>query len=188
MHLTVRSGDVRETITVTPNHPYLRPSDVIGKGVLELVKMDPGGDWTAVLKLKPGDELVSALGVPLVVDSIDVDDAPSRVYSLEVEGLHSFAVGQLAAWVHNARKPKPTKPPSGGGKPQTPDQKALCGLINERLRKSGCLSKAEADIVLNWTKECGCTPLDHRGTTHWVGGSHIHCKGLGGVPSHIPAQ
>ncbi len=109
MHMTVRSGDVRETITVTPNHPYLRPSDVIGKGVLELVKMDPGGDWTAVLKLKPGDELVSALGVPLVVDSIDVDDGATRVYSLEVEGLHSFAVGQLAAWVHNAKPGKPKR-------------------------------------------------------------------------------
>jgi hypothetical protein len=98
---------------VTPNHPYLRPSDVIGKGVLELVKMDPGGDWTAVLKLKPGDELVSAFGVPLVVDSIDVDDAPTRVYSLEVEGLHSFAVGELAAWVHNAKKRKPPSTKAG---------------------------------------------------------------------------
>jgi hypothetical protein len=104
MRLVVRSLDdgSRETITVTPSHPFLRPDNENGRGILEAVKLDPFGDWSAVKNLKPGDELLSALGHHLVVDAVDLDSTPALVYDLEVEGLHSFAVGEHGAWGHNA--------------------------------------------------------------------------------------
>jgi hypothetical protein len=104
MRLVVRSLDdgSRETITVTPSHPFLRPDNDNGRGILEAVKLDPFGDWSAVKNLKPGDELLSALGHHLVVDAVHLDSTPALVYDLEVEGLHSFAVGDQGAWGHNS--------------------------------------------------------------------------------------
>ncbi len=100
--LTVRNEqNIQETVTVTGNHPYLRPDGTYRNGILDAVRLDPAGEWSAVEKLKPGDELVSALGGRLIVDTIEIDETPHRVYDLEVDDLHTFAVGKFGAWVHN---------------------------------------------------------------------------------------
>jgi Flp pilus assembly pilin Flp len=169
MKLTVRNQDnVQESISVTAGHPYLRPDNdnEPGKGILNLVKLEPFGEWTAVVKLKPGDELVSALGGKLVVDAVEVAEGPVRVYDLEIEGLHSFAVGGLAAWVHNS---------SGGGSSGSPGssdsgwENALkaakakgcdpCVAIRA-LKGSGVLSK---ELATTLEKVFGCRNKQKRG-------------------------
>jgi hypothetical protein len=39
----------------------------------------------------------------LEVVSVEVDRLPTRVYNFEVADVHSYAVGELNAWVHNAK-------------------------------------------------------------------------------------
>jgi RHS repeat-associated protein len=116
----------RTTTIVTGNHPYLMAANdnaPLGLAAndnrhrdLTLLRIAPGGDWKIVQNLKPGDKIRTALngrldGTRLLtgagndlldVVSIDLDRSPRRVYNFEVEGLHSYAVGELGEWVHNA--------------------------------------------------------------------------------------
>ena len=84
--------------------------------------------------------------------------------------------------------PPPPPPPPASAGPQTPDQEALGGIINDATnggRKP--LSNDDADTVLGWAGEVGVTGArDDRNTTHWVGGPHIHVPGCG--IRHIPCQ
>jgi hypothetical protein len=77
--------------------------------LLRAVSMDPGGLWTAAGYLRAGDKLDSATGQPLEVVSVEVvsvevDTAATRVYNFEVAEDHTYAVGELQAWVHNATR------------------------------------------------------------------------------------
>jgi len=97
VHLTLADpGGHQETVTVTPNHPYLMAANDNAAGP-RLVMLEPAVHWTAAGYLKPGDQIASATGTPLSVVSSQVDPTPLRAYDLEVEGLHSFAVGDDGA-------------------------------------------------------------------------------------------
>ena len=72
--------------------------------------MEPGGDWSAAGRLSPGDRVALVSGRTLEVVASEVDLSPARVYNLEVAGDHTYAVGELQAWVHNANKRKPPPP------------------------------------------------------------------------------
>jgi guanyl-specific ribonuclease Sa len=72
------------------------------------VVMAPGGEWTAAAFLKPGDQLravdpASLATRTLIVTANELDPTPTRVYTLTVADSHTYAVGELGAWVHNAR-------------------------------------------------------------------------------------
>jgi hypothetical protein len=110
--LTVRAEDGREeTVVVTPNHPYLLAANDNGPGGVEtVVQMVPGGGWTAAGFLKPGDQIRSVANGSLTVVAAELDQSKTRVYTLEVADSHTYAVGDLQAWVHNAKKY--TKPPN----------------------------------------------------------------------------
>jgi hypothetical protein len=104
MRLTVKDEAGRlETVVVTPNHPYPRGDGTVD--ILRAVSLDPGGLWTAAGYLKPGDKLDSASGQPLEVFRVEVDSTATQVYNFEAAEDHSYAVGLLGAWVHNARIP-----------------------------------------------------------------------------------
>jgi hypothetical protein len=131
MRLTVRDEAGRvETIVVTENHPYLRADGSVD--LLRAVAMEPrraGGAqatsalddvqqsrWTGAGFLKAGDTVQSALSrgasdahpasAPgtLTVVSSELVLAPPPVYNFEVAGDHTYAVGELQAWVHNQPK------------------------------------------------------------------------------------
>jgi hypothetical protein len=114
MRLTVKDEAGRlEAVLVTPNHPYLRGklggdggTGHDGSDLLRAVSMDPGGPtgglWTAAGYLRAGDHLASANGGQLTVVSVEVDTRATRVYNFEVAEDHTYAVGELQAWVHNA--------------------------------------------------------------------------------------
>ena len=67
MRLTLKDEAGRiETVVATPNHPYLRAANDNG-GILNAVRHDPGGDWTAAGFLREGDQVPSAKGGLLTV-------------------------------------------------------------------------------------------------------------------------
>ncbi|MBD3753996.1 MAG: hypothetical protein IE935_16625, partial [Micrococcales bacterium] len=78
----------RETIGTTDEHPW------------RLV----GGDWATTAELYPGAELVTASGHRAVVVSVVRTDRVERTFNLEVEGFHTYFVGEGRVWVHNTCK------------------------------------------------------------------------------------
>ncbi len=92
--VTVESVDAegaarRETIGTTDEHPW------------RLV----GGDWAETAELYPGAELVAADGRRAVVVSVVRTDRVERTYNFEVEGFHTYFVGEAGLWAHNACRP-----------------------------------------------------------------------------------
>ena len=105
-----------ETLTVTHNHPYLRAANdnsvgaadsrsalegreaigAHGPGILNAVRLDPGGDWSAAGLLQPGDKVQSGKGAHLEVVAVEpVEGVAVKVYNLEVADHHTYAVGEL---------------------------------------------------------------------------------------------
>ena len=76
-----------EEIVCTPEHPFYSPV----KG------------WTAAIQLQAGDILVTVNGEYVVVEKIqhEILESPVKVYNFEVEGLHTYHVGDKSILVHN---------------------------------------------------------------------------------------
>jgi RHS repeat-associated protein len=79
----------RETIGTTDEHPW------------RLV----GGDWSETAELEPGSEIVTADGRRAVVVSAALTERIERTYNFEVEGFHTYFVGESGLWVHNVCDP-----------------------------------------------------------------------------------
>lgn len=76
----------QEPIRTTVEHPW-RTAD---------------GRWIETKDLAPGMELVSSNGDRAVVISAFKTDRVEPTYNFEVEGLHTYFVGEAGVWVHNA--------------------------------------------------------------------------------------
>lgn len=81
-----------EEIVCTNEHPFYSPV----KG------------WTAACQLRAGDRLVTLNGEYVIVEQVqhEILEAPVAVYNFEVEGFHTYFVGQTTILVHNECKPK----------------------------------------------------------------------------------
>ncbi|MCA3718063.1 MAG: AHH domain-containing protein, partial [Brevundimonas sp.] len=75
-----------EVIATTDEHPW-RTTD---------------GRWVETDDLSLGFELVTAEGLPVEVVSVMATDRLSDTYNFEVEGFHTYFVGEAGVWVHNA--------------------------------------------------------------------------------------
>ncbi len=104
---TLRLADGEE-ITGTDGHPFWM---IEGEGMGARAGGDHGaeeiagptpGRWVAMHALKPGDVVLTRLGRTGRVETINTRPEAVAVYNLEVEGLHSYAVGQNGILVHNA--------------------------------------------------------------------------------------
>ena len=119
----------RETLTVTHNHPYLRAANDNGPGILNAVRLDPGGDWSAAGLLRPGDRVQSGRGAHLEVIAVEpVAGLAAKVYNFEVADHHTYAIGELQAWAHNAG-PKRMTPIPGATGPHWTYKYDPCGQI-----------------------------------------------------------
>jgi hypothetical protein len=76
-----------EKITTTPTHPFY----VIGRG------------WVAAKHLREGDRLLSLNGESVYIEKVSIEnlDEAIKVYNLEIEGFHTYHVGQSKILVHN---------------------------------------------------------------------------------------
>ena len=88
IHITVNG----ETIICTPKHPFYSPV----KG------------WINAIDLRTGDILVTVNGEYVVLEQVQHEllETPVTVYNFEVEGFHTYHVGQTNILVHNDCKPK----------------------------------------------------------------------------------
>lgn len=80
----LREDGTADTLRTTPEHPFWT--------------LD--GGWRRAADLGAGTRLVSPAGA---VQVLDVAPVPGEhtVYNFEVEGFHTYFVGEVAAWVHN---------------------------------------------------------------------------------------
>ena len=83
VHVTA-GGDI---ITATPEHPFYVPQ----RG------------WVGAIELRAGDILVQVNGEYAVVERIEHEllETPVTVYNFEVEGFHTYFVGDAGVLVHN---------------------------------------------------------------------------------------
>ena len=82
----INGVSVRETIGSTDEHPW-RLSD---------------GTWSDTKDLSTGGRLVTADGDRATVIAVIETNRIERTYNFEVEGFHTYFVGENAVWVHNA--------------------------------------------------------------------------------------
>jgi Pretoxin HINT domain len=90
-HVTYQAADHREeTLSGTGEHPFF----VVGRGRFVLAK-----------ELVVGDEFLLIDGSAAWVTKVAVEDAAAgshfTTYNFEVEGDHTYHVGELGVWVHN---------------------------------------------------------------------------------------
>jgi len=76
-----------ECITTTPKHPFYVPT----KG------------WTDAIELRAGDRLQLLNGEYVIVEQVqhEIIESPIKVYNFEVEGFHTYYVGEQSVLVHN---------------------------------------------------------------------------------------
>ena len=75
-----------ETLGASLEHPFR----VAGRG------------WVGAGELKPGDRIVRRDGGSLTVKQVVRDPVRRDTFNFEVAGVHTYFVGGLGAWVHNA--------------------------------------------------------------------------------------
>ena len=92
-----------ESIRSTPEHPYWT--------------LDRG--WVGAGELVANEMLRGLGGHEVRVTKVVPIAQEAAVYNIEVEGTHTYFVGRLAAWVHNACTPVDTAV-TGGGPPSVP--------------------------------------------------------------------
>lgn len=78
---------LREEIVCTPTHPFYVPE----KG------------WTAAIQLRAGDRLQMLNGEYVIIEEVqhEILESPIGTYNFEVEGFHTYHVGNLEVLVHN---------------------------------------------------------------------------------------
>jgi hypothetical protein len=76
----------QSSVGATPGHPFW----VEGEG------------WVHASEIQPGDRLSTADGAAIAVEDVAHDVAPHVVVNLEVEGDHTYFVGEEQVLVHNA--------------------------------------------------------------------------------------
>jgi hypothetical protein len=97
-----------ETLEATADHPFFVTA---GEGLYErpapshhTTAEEPfsrlGGRWVAAKELRVGDEVVTLAGRARV-EAVSLRESAEPVYNIEVEGTHTFAVGEVGVGVHN---------------------------------------------------------------------------------------
>ncbi|UKI13215.1 MAG: HINT domain-containing protein [Oscillospiraceae bacterium] len=127
-----------ERITCTPEHPFYSPV----KG------------WTSAIDLRAGDILVMLNGEYVVVEQVQHEllEGSETTYNFEVEGFHTYHVGEQSLLVHNLckqelvagdKKMVLTQKVSVGGEPK---QRPQAHIFKKRMKKI-----ASVDIFGNVT-------------------------------------
>jgi RHS repeat-associated protein len=157
-----------EQLVVTAEHPFRRP----------------GQGWVAAGELSPGEQVLSIRGRWLRVGSLTWVRGRHTVYNLEVAEDHSYAVGQLGAWVHNATYragAKPAGPTTGVGDPNAKGGVyALRDPLTQRVMRTGQTS----DFATRRSKHAGDFP-DLKFEELYRTNNYAERRGLEQLAEHI---
>jgi RHS repeat-associated protein len=85
IQLEIRRGSEREILGVTPEHPFW--------------VMDEG--WLEAAKLRAGDKLRGADGMPIEVIATQIILGQTTTYNINVNGTHNYYAGRLGVLTHN---------------------------------------------------------------------------------------
>lgn len=120
LELAIEDGSSTEVLTVTGGHPF----------------WERERGWTPAGELLPGDEVFTSRGGWARISGGTWIAGEQLVYNFEVEGAHTYFVGETGAWVHNACTPHTTSPsrPPNHGTTGTPNS------IWEQVRTDGSRS------------------------------------------------
>ncbi len=146
LRLEAESGTEAEHFGVTAEHPFWTS---VG--------------WKPAAELVPGDVVLSPHSGWLRVGGSTWVQGPARVWNLEVEEDHTFAVGGLGAWVHNGCGPTPGTP----GPRSTPRD------LREQLSLEEALAEPGERIMKGKIKDARYPETD------WAKMQHVHEHGDG---------
>jgi len=132
----------RESLVVTAEHPFWRR---------DREREWSQGHWTGAAALLPGDEVFTSRGGWARIGGGTWIAGEQLVYNFEVEGAHTYFVGETGAWVHNDCF--------------TRDQRALNALARDAARTG--VTRSEGASMLRWGRELDIPVLGHTRTTHW---------------------
>lgn len=108
LELRLANAQGAEVLEVTPGHRVRARRQGAAPG------SDP--EWIAAGELAPGDEVLTGDGAPTQVLGAAPREQPETVYNLEVREFHTYFVGQIGSWVHNAGcGPGDIQKPGGSG-------------------------------------------------------------------------
>ena len=97
IHLLIRDGDQTEKLITTDTHPFY----VSGKGFIPAAELYVGDELCAART--DGSEKIHRTGIiEKILPEVAVN--PVKVYNFQVEDLHTYHVGLIGVWVHNAGK------------------------------------------------------------------------------------
>jgi RHS repeat-associated protein len=95
-------------VFVTPDKPLLALVVEHGDGTTEVIRAteehqfaSATGGWMTARMLEPGQQILTASGADARVVTQWTEPGQHTVYNLEVEGLHTYFVGDGGLWVHN---------------------------------------------------------------------------------------
>jgi len=116
-----RASGEQDFLHGTPNHPFW----VSREG------------WTALQNLRPGNALELSNGATATVLSAHNTGHTATVYNMEVDGFHTYYVGEAGVWVHNAdcRKPSDQSAEISNAERRVFDPSTVDGFIDGRLAK-----------------------------------------------------
>jgi hypothetical protein len=106
---SVKVGVVNETIEATYLHPFwiVRGENLENRPCRKHLPPVPVGSkmpgrWVDAGDLLVGDELLLRDGRVVAIDTLSVSPYHDKVYNLDVDGLHCYAVGNSGTLVHNS--------------------------------------------------------------------------------------
>ncbi|PTT88188.1 hypothetical protein DBR42_10270, partial [Pelomonas sp. HMWF004] len=89
-----------ETLHTTAEHPFWVVN--VADDPADEASADTHAQWVRAASLAPGMQLIDLQGQPLTVQSQQAAGWTATVYNIEVHEHHTYHVGELGVWVHNA--------------------------------------------------------------------------------------
>jgi len=164
------------TLVATGGHPFWVES---GEGLEQrpagVESGDGGGGqavrgrWVDARDLRVGDRLISRSAGAVAIDSLSVEERELPTFNLHVPETHSYTVGSLGLWVHNASKPC-KKRKTGGGKPRKRRGKNGQKIAPTAVRNPAWRQSPAASGVLG--ERLGIQPGSGQAAHHIVPGTH----------------
>ncbi|NLE38867.1 MAG: hypothetical protein GX621_12655 [Pirellulaceae bacterium] len=156
------------SVQATGNHPFwvVDGDDLRGRPAAQDVysherDLTHNGRWVEARELRIGDQLLSVSGTRISIESLSTAHHHGRVYNMQVDGPHTYAVGPSGVLVHN--KPSARILQTGGHTVKPGTAKAL----NESLGRN--LHHRDWGRALEGLKDSLGLPKDYHGRIDALG-------------------
>jgi ankyrin repeat protein len=150
--ITIQLGQI--TIRATGNHPFyvVRGDRLASRPSPQQIpekerRMAGPGRWVEARDLKEGDRLKTKNDADLNITGLSTRDHKSKVYHLEVERYHNFAVHRAGVLVHNGPKAE------AKGQAEPASLVTVYGMLTLENYEVSILGTAAASSLMRWLQE-----------------------------------